>query len=82
MAGSEGDDQKEAMLNCLERCTGKLEPRNREIIIRYYLGKERAKIENRRALAQSLGITINALSIRACRIRDRLESCVTSCIGA
>jgi DNA-directed RNA polymerase specialized sigma24 family protein len=72
---------KEEMLNCLEQCTGRLEPASRDVIIRYYFGKERVKIENRRALAESLGVTINALSIRACRIRDKLETCVEKCIG-
>jgi DNA-directed RNA polymerase specialized sigma24 family protein len=71
---------KEKMLNCLDQCTEKLEPVSREIIIRYYMGKERAKIENRRALAESLGITMNALTIRACRIRDKLEACVRKCV--
>jgi DNA-directed RNA polymerase specialized sigma24 family protein len=70
---------KEKMLNCLDRCTAKLEPVSRQIITKYYLGQERVKIENRRALAESLGITQNALSIRACRIRDRLEGCVRHC---
>jgi DNA-directed RNA polymerase specialized sigma24 family protein len=70
---------KEKMLNCLDRCTAKLEPVSRQIITKYYLGQERAKIENRRALAESLGISPNALSIRACRIRDRLEGCVRQC---
>ena len=84
-AVSEADDEKEIkekMLDCLEQCTGKLEPLNREIIIRYYMEKERVKIENRRALAEELGITMNALSIRACRIRDNLEACVRRCVGA
>ena len=67
------------MLDCLERCADKLEPPNREIIFRYYTGKERAKIESRRALAEELGITVNALAIRACRIRDKLEACVKEC---
>ncbi|MFN2493079.1 MAG: hypothetical protein ABR501_09380 [Pyrinomonadaceae bacterium] len=75
-------DSKEKILNCLERCTGKLEVLNREIITRYYTGKERVKIENRRALAEELGITMNALSIRACRIRDKLEDCVRECTRA
>jgi DNA-directed RNA polymerase specialized sigma24 family protein len=70
---------KEKMLNCLDRCTAKLEPVSRQIITKYYLGQERVKIENRRALAESLGISPNALSIRACRIRDRLEGCVRQC---
>ena len=82
---NEADDEthiKEIMLNCLRKCTGKLEPVNREIITRYYVGKERIKIENRRALAEELGITVNALSIRACRIRDKLEDCVRKCVEA
>ena len=73
---------KERMLDCLEQCTAKLEAPNRNIIIRYYYGKERAKIENRRLLAENLGISVNALSIRACRIRDKLEGCVRECAAA
>lgn len=72
---------KEKMLVCLEQCTEKLEASNREIIIGYYYGEERIKIENRRALAQKLGVTTNALTIRACRIRDKLEGCVGKCVG-
>lgn len=78
----ESDEKKikEKMLDCLERCTGELESVNREMIIRYYYGEERVKIENRRALAGKMGISVNALSIRACRIRDRLEACVGKCV--
>lgn len=79
-----GDERnrKEKMLDCLERYTARLEPLNRKIITGYYFGEERAKIDNRRALAQSLGISINALTIRACRIRDKLETCVRECAAA
>ena len=73
------DDNREQVLICLEQCTSKLERVNRELITRYYVGKERVKIENRRSLAESLGITMNALAIRACRIRDKLEACVRQC---
>jgi DNA-directed RNA polymerase specialized sigma24 family protein len=68
------------MLSCMGRCIQKLDPAKRDIILRYYVGKERVKIENRRALADTLGITTNALSIRACRIRDELEICVRQCM--
>ena len=71
---------KEKMLDCLEKCMEKLEKTSREIIIRYYYGEERLKIENRRRLAESLAILLNALSIRACRIRDKLEACVQKCV--
>ena len=77
--GAEVSDRRETLLDCLERCTSKLPSANRELITKYYIGKERVKIENRRAQAKSLGITINALSIRACRIRDKLEVCVGQC---
>jgi DNA-directed RNA polymerase specialized sigma24 family protein len=85
LAAAEADDArevKERRLNCLEQCLNKLEAASREIIARYYVGKARVKIEHRRALAEELGVTMNALSIRACRIRDRLEACVRECVGA
>ena len=76
---NEERELKEKRLNCLEHCTEKLETENRQLIFGYYFGEERIKIENRRSLAQHFGITLNALSIRACRIRDKLEACVKKC---
>jgi len=75
----EGYSDEEKRLACLGRCTSKLEPLNRELITRYYVGKARVKIAHRRSLAESLGITMNALAIRACRLRDKLEACVRQC---
>ncbi len=81
---SEPNDEaeiKEKRLECLENCTNKLESASRDIIFRYYYGKERLKIENRRLLAVNLQVSMNALAIRACRIRDKLEVCVGKCVG-
>lgn len=78
---SEEFENRERRLNCLENCVGQLGEANRELIIGYYYGKERVKIENRRALAQKFGLSVNALSIRAYRLRDKLETCVTKCVG-
>lgn len=78
--GAAGSSSAEHMLSCMEQCIDKLEPAKREIIIGYYNGSERVRIENRRTLAHRLGISTNALSIRACRIRDGLESCVRECM--
>ena len=71
---------REELLGCLEKCVAKLDATSRQIIIGYYQGTERVKIQNRRALAQSLNLSPNALSIRACRIRDKLEACVKHCV--
>jgi DNA-directed RNA polymerase specialized sigma24 family protein len=72
---------KETRLNCLDHCTNNLEIANREIIFGYYFGEERIKIENRRTLAKKFDISVNALSIRACRIREKLQVCVEKCVG-
>ena len=69
-------------LNCLEACLGKLDRDQRELIIGYYQGERRAKIDHRRSLAGRLGLSMNAISIRACRIRERLEGCVRRCSAA
>lgn len=66
----------QTLLDSLERCLQKLGAGDRELILEYYRGEQRARIERRRSLAARLGLTMNAVSIRACRIRDRLEACV------
>jgi DNA-directed RNA polymerase specialized sigma24 family protein len=78
---AEAASTREQLLACLERCLEALDPLNRRIITQYYIGSERVKIDNRRALAESLGLSTNALTIRACRIRTRLEACVRQCDG-
>ena len=61
----------------LRECLRGLSKESRELIIEYYREEGRAKIEDRKALAEKLGISLNALFSRAKRIRDRLEQCVT-----
>jgi DNA-directed RNA polymerase specialized sigma24 family protein len=78
-AGNPDLDEKERELTCLERCLNKLEPRERDLILKYYHHEQRAKIECRAQLAARLGLSMNALSIRACRIRNKLEVCVRTC---
>ena len=74
------EPERERRLGCLERCLAKLPPESRELILRYYQGRRREKIDNRKAIAARLGLPINALRIRACRLRSRLESCVRECL--
>jgi DNA-directed RNA polymerase specialized sigma24 family protein len=67
---------REHRLDCLDRCLQELKPDQREMIVEYYAEVRRQKIERRRDLAARLGITMNALAIRAFRIRDGLMACV------
>jgi DNA-directed RNA polymerase specialized sigma24 family protein len=71
--------QDERMFDCLDRCLSTLEPGDRTLILEYYHHEPGAKIERRRHLAASLGLTANALAIRACRLRDKLARCVRAC---
>jgi DNA-directed RNA polymerase specialized sigma24 family protein len=75
----ERGDPVERRFRCLDRCLERLKPEERELIVEYYRGDQRWKIEHRRRLAAQLNLTANALSIRACRIRERLEKCVKTC---
>ena len=73
-------ESQQKMMGCLEECLEKLQTADRELILEYYRGERREKIERRRELATKLGLTLNALAIRAARIRTRLERCVTGCL--
>lgn len=70
---------KEKRLNCLEKCLRRLQSPDQKMILEYYQGEQRAKIERRSQLAERLGLTMNALTIRACRIRSKLERCLRTC---
>jgi DNA-directed RNA polymerase specialized sigma24 family protein len=80
-SASGAQESDERRLACLEGCMQKLEPEHRRLIADYYSGEQRVKIDNRREMAARLGITVNALSIRAFRLRERLESCIRKCAG-
>jgi DNA-directed RNA polymerase specialized sigma24 family protein len=66
----------EERLECLRRCLDSFTPENRELILGYYQMDRAAKIQFRKGLARLLAIPMNALRIRAHRLREKLEACV------
>jgi DNA-directed RNA polymerase specialized sigma24 family protein len=78
----EGAALRERRMDCLDRCLEQLKPEQRTLILEYYQDNGRDKIERRRDMAKRLGLTTNALAVRACRIRDTLEACVAGCCKA
>jgi RNA polymerase sigma factor (sigma-70 family) len=74
-------EETEREYACLEHCLQKLTPENRELVLQYYQDEKRAKIDHRKKLAEKLGIALNALRIRAHRIRLTLEQCVHECMS-
>jgi DNA-directed RNA polymerase specialized sigma24 family protein len=65
---------------CLEKCIGVLPLHSRELVLQYYQEEKHRKINLRKQIAQRLGIPLNALRIRACRIRMNLQTCVLQCL--
>ena len=74
------EDEYAAEFECLERCMDTLTMNNRDLVLKYYDHEKDAKIEQRRHLAQTLNIGLNALRIRAHRIRIILYRCITGCL--
>jgi DNA-directed RNA polymerase specialized sigma24 family protein len=73
-------EETEQEYACLDHCMQRLTPDNRELVLEYYQEEKQAKINHRRLLAEKLGIALNALRIRAYRIRAALLECVQDCL--
>ena len=55
-------------------CLQALKPEQRQVVVDYYRGTGRRTIERRRDMAKGLGLTLDALGIRAFRIRRAPEA--------
>ena len=73
-------NQIELEFRCMERCVETLSEGNRYLLLQYYGAEGGAKVEQRKRLAEELGIAPNALRIRAFRIRVGLQDCMEKCI--
>ena len=71
--------ERERTMECLERCLAGSSVAERELILEYYRTDEGAAKVQRKRLAERLGLTQNSLSIRAWRLRHRIERCVREC---
>ena len=73
-------DHLEKEFECLERCMDNLSPENKSLVLECYQEEKRAKIDHRKRLAERMGIAMNALRIRAYRVRAELQECVRNCV--
>jgi DNA-directed RNA polymerase specialized sigma24 family protein len=72
--------QVELEYRCLEQCIESLSEENRYLLLKYYGAEGSSKVDQRKQLAEELGLAPNALRIRAYRIRVGLQECVEKCI--
>ena len=73
-------DEQDRTFLCLEKCLKSLSEQQRSLVLDYYQEDGRMRIVLRKALAEKMGMALNALRIRACRIRNTLEKCVDKCM--
>jgi DNA-directed RNA polymerase specialized sigma24 family protein len=73
---------RDPRMECLRDCMAETvpNPSDRKIIVGYYDTDTNEKNKDaRKRLAESLDMTLNALKVRACRLRNRLERCINDC---
>jgi RNA polymerase sigma factor (sigma-70 family) len=80
-SAEEIESSAEVEYECLEACLETLHEEYRRLIVEYYRKEKSAKIENRKALALELKISVNALQVKASRIRSSLKECVRHCVA-
>ena len=74
------DEEIDPRLDCFRSCLNELPADQRSLIIDYYREDEQKRIQQRKTLADTLKIPLNALRIRAHRLRGQLDKCINDCM--
>jgi DNA-directed RNA polymerase specialized sigma24 family protein len=72
--------KRERRLACFEECLSKLPDETRVFIVEYYREENGLKIQQRKQQAARLNTTLNAMRLRASRLRRELGACIESCL--
>jgi len=71
---------RQSTLACLRECLGRLNAADRALALDYYSAEEDKQKVHRQKLARAAGVTVDALRVRACRLREKLEQCASKCL--
>jgi DNA-directed RNA polymerase specialized sigma24 family protein len=74
------DDVSEKYYECLDKCLMKMPGEQNQLILEYYQGEKRAKINQRKTMMLRLGISNQTLRVRLSRMREVLQKCVSKCV--
>jgi len=74
------DEVSEKYYECLEKCLAKMSHEHNQLIIEYYQGERKTKINRRKAMVVRMGISSQALRVRVSRMRESLQKCVSKCV--
>jgi RNA polymerase sigma factor (sigma-70 family) len=75
-------NEKEQLSACLDQCLNELPAPDKDLVLMYYQGDKKARIEARKRLVEQMSVTSNALRVRLFRIRSTLEECIAHCVEA
>ncbi len=78
-SSTEEDFQPE--FNCLSKCLESLPSAKRNFIRDYYQENKKKKLSNLQQIADSEGIEVTSLHMRAFRLRASLQKCVLDCLA-
>jgi RNA polymerase sigma factor (sigma-70 family) len=76
-----GAEEKEKQQQCLDRCLNDLPSESRLLVLEYYSEDRKLKSDTRQQMAQRLGVAQGVLRNRIFKIRNKLRSCVISCLA-
>jgi DNA-directed RNA polymerase specialized sigma24 family protein len=76
---TENNQTEDSQFRCLDLCLKKLSASERKLILTYYSKEKNEKINLRKKIASSYGITLNALHVRVYRLKDKLRNCLEEC---
>ena len=74
------EETAEVREECLRICLRELTAEKRDLLITYYAREKRAKINERAEMARRLGVSVETLRVRMCRIRSELGQCIENCL--
>lgn len=76
---SDDNELKDKQLKCLDKCLAEFPFDKRKLLINYFDTEEKTYITKRKQLAEKLGLNLNSLRIRVCRLKSKLEKCTKEC---
>lgn len=77
----ERSHQEESRLECLKKCLQELSSDDNKLIRLYHVPEDIRRKEQRKKLAEELGISLNALRIRIHHLKVTLKVCLNKCLG-
>ncbi len=77
-------EDRDERMECLRDCMTESipNPADQRLIVGYYDTQTNEKNKHaRKRLAESLGMSVNTMKVKACRLRERLERCINDCVA-